>query len=102
MKPAAAKVSAQTDRTTKESDVYHPILLQREVLQEMPALLDDLRPRVDEAAHFSYRSEAFAEDLADEDVEPAWLARSSSLWLFAAPLSTAVAGALVALLQQAA
>jgi hypothetical protein len=84
--------------------VYHPILLQREVLQEMPALLDDLRSRTDDAGRFSYRSEAFAEDLTDDNDEGARPApwRSLATWLFAAPLSSALAGALVAVLHQGA
>ena len=82
--------------------MYHPILLQREVLQEMPALLDDLRPRTDDVGRFSYRSEAFAEDLADDDAEGPGPLRSLALWLFAAPLTSALAGALVVVLRQSA
>jgi len=69
------------------------------VLKDLPALLDDLRPRVAEtASSFSYRSEAFAEDLAGAEPEPP-TARRRVLggMLYAAPLGLALVGAVLAL-----
>jgi hypothetical protein len=44
--------------------MYHPLLLQPEVLRDLPALLEDRHPRQPEPpAVLTYRSEAFAEDL---------------------------------------
>ena len=57
--------------------MYHPLLLQPEVLRDLPALLEDRRPRRAEPAIApSYRSEAFAEDLFGE---PAGAAPAGSL-----------------------
>jgi len=82
--------------------MYHPVLLQTEVLRQLPALLDDLRPAVDEVGHPSYRSEAFAEDLPDHPVAPAPVipARRRPLAgvLFAAPLGLSLVGAMAAAL----
>lgn len=47
--------------------MYHPLLLQPDILRDLPALLEDRRPRFSEtAAAPCYRSEAFAEDLPGE------------------------------------
>ena len=83
--------------------MYHPVLLQTEVLRQLPALLDDLRPAVDEIGHLSYRSEAFAEDLPDHVAAapaPAAPARRRPLAgvLFAAPLGLSLVGAMAAAL----
>ena len=50
--------------------MYHPLLLQPEVLSELPALLEDKRAQIDEPAVLSYRSEAFAEDLSSTHEVP--------------------------------
>ncbi|MFY9509349.1 MAG: hypothetical protein WAQ05_00060 [Rubrivivax sp.] len=51
--------------------MYHPLLLQPEVLRDLPALLEDRRPKFCEtAAAPCYRSEAFAEDLPVEVALP--------------------------------
>lgn len=76
--------------------MYHPLLMQTEVLRDLPALLDDLRPRVVEPAVLSYRSEAFAEDLFGGDVAPVLPVpprRLSAGLLSLAPLCMALAGA---------
>ena len=82
--------------------MYHPVLLQPEVLKELPALLDDLRPRVAEtASSFSYRSEAFAEDLLLAGAEPEsggpLQRRGFGGLRVAAPLGLALVGAVLAL-----
>ena len=85
--------------------MYHSPPLQPDLLRDLPALLDDRRPRAEEPAVLCYRSEAFAEDLASTDTSPAlqpfaapraWRARRSA-WLFATPLCAALAGAAVVL-----
>ena len=42
--------------------MYYAVLLQPEVIQELPDLASDLRPQPSEPAAPSYRSEAFPED----------------------------------------
>jgi hypothetical protein len=85
--------------------MYHSPLLQPDVLRDLPALLDDLRPRADEPAVLCYRSEAFAEDLVSNVASPGLhhapaqrrrRGRRSAL-LFATPLCVALAGAAVVL-----
>jgi hypothetical protein len=51
---------------------------------------------------FGYRSEAFAEDLFDDDEPTLVTQRTSGGWLYAAPLSAALVGAALSLLQQVA
>jgi hypothetical protein len=72
--------------------MYHPLLMQPEVLRELPALLEDLRPRVAEPAVLSYRSEAFAEDLAG-DGGPAPQRAPLGLLLTLAPAGLVLLGA---------
>jgi len=77
--------------------MYHPLLLQPEVLCELPALLEDRRPRVVEVASFSYRSEAFAEDLGADAPSPVVRpGRTVAALLCAAPIAAALAGGLLA------
>jgi hypothetical protein len=79
--------------------MYHPLLLQPEVLRDLPALLEDRRPRRPEPAmEPSYRSEAFAEDLCVEPLPPVHVAAPLMTLLGLAPLLVAVAGVGVAVL----
>lgn len=79
----------------------HPMLLQPEMLREGPALPDDVRRREDAALAPCYRSEAFAEDLAGTDAAaPVAAHRRAAGWLFAAPLGTALIGAVLSLFGQ--
>jgi hypothetical protein len=80
--------------------MHEATMLNPEALRELPARLDGLLPRhVDAAAGPSHRSEAFAEDLAWERPEPP-LHRGGRIagWLLAAPLVTALAGAVMSVL----
>jgi len=79
----------------------HPMLLQPELLRELSALPGDLRRREDAAVEPCYRSEAFAEDLAGTDAAaPAAAHRRVAGWLYAAPLGTALIGAVLSLFGQ--
>lgn len=77
--------------------MYHPLLMQNEVLRDLPALLDDLRPRAVEPAVLTYRSEAFAEDLyGGYDAAPVAMVAPRSMvagLLSLAPLCLALLGA---------
>ena len=83
--------------------MYHPLLLQREVLNELPGLLDDRCTRDEQAIWPGYRSEAFAEDLVLPEA-PSPVARRTPRVLPAllagAPLLAAVLGGAAALFGQ--
>jgi hypothetical protein len=83
-----------------ETPVYHPLLLQREVLNELPGLLDDRRACDEPAVWPGYRSEAFAEDLVAPEA-PAVVVRRTPrvlpVLLAGAPLLAAVLGGAAAL-----
>lgn len=79
--------------------MYHPLLLQPEVLRDLPALLEDRRPRAAEPAFApSYRSEAFAEDLYGEPLPPVRVAAPLMTLLSLAPLVVALAGVGIAVI----
>jgi hypothetical protein len=80
--------------------MYHALLLQPEVLRELPALLDDRGSREEQAAWPCYRSEAFAEDLLGSELSAAPERRvgtAVSLLLCATPVCAAVFGGALAL-----
>ena len=82
--------------------MYYAVLLQPEVIQELPDLASDLRPQPSEPATLSYRSEAFPEDLAEstpvQEPAPRRRMRTLSGLLMAAPVGLAVMGAVLAML----
>jgi hypothetical protein len=85
---------------SREKTMYHPLLLQPEVLRDLPALVDDSRARADEPAVLSYRSEAFAEDLSStHEAPPARRAAAPgperATLLLAVPVGALLAGALL-------
>jgi hypothetical protein len=83
-----------------ETPVYHPLLLQREVLNELPGLLDDRRACDEPAVWPGYRSEAFAEDLVAPEAPSAVVRRTPRVLpvlLAGAPLLAAVLGGAAAL-----
>ncbi len=82
--------------------MYHPLLLQPEVLHALPGLLDDRAARDAQAAWPCYRSEAFAEDLIASDTAPAPTSAgpagsAGALLLYATPVCAAVFGGALAL-----
>jgi hypothetical protein len=78
-----------------------PVLPPLAGLDDLPGRLDDLRHRPEEAACFSYRSEAFAEDL-DAAASPRVAAPRGRFArvLAAAPFGGLFVGAALALLSQ--
>ena len=83
--------------------MYHPLLLQREVLNELPGLLEDRRSRDEPAAWPGYRSEAFAEDLVVPEAPSPVVRRTPRVLpalLAGAPLLAAVLGGAAALFGQ--
>lgn len=80
--------------------MVHPLLLQREVLNELPGLLEDRGARDEPAVWPGYRSEAFAEDLVVPEPPSVVVRRTPRglpLLLAGAPLLAAVLGGAVAL-----
>jgi hypothetical protein len=80
--------------------MYHPLLLQPEVLAELPGLLDDRRACDGPAVWPGYRSEAFAEDLVMPEPPTAVVQRTQRVLpalLAGAPLLAAVLGGAAAL-----
>ena len=80
--------------------MYHPLLLQREVLNELPGLLDDRGARDEPAVWPGYRSEAFAEDLVAPEAPSVDVQRTPRVLpalLAGAPLLAAVLGGAAAL-----
>lgn len=76
----------------------HPLLLRADILHDLPAALEDRRPRAAEPVCApTYRSEAFAEDLPACPVLTAVAARPGrvlpTLALVFAPLLLVLAGA---------
>ena len=83
--------------------MVHPLLLQREVLNDLPGPLDDRRARDAEAVWPGYRSEAFAEDLPVPEAPSAIVRRTPRVLpalLAGAPLLAAVLGGAAALFGQ--
>jgi len=83
--------------------MYHPLLLQREVLNELPGLLDDRRAGDAPAVWPGYRSEAFAEDLLVPEAPSPVVRRTPRVLpalLAGAPLLAAVLGGAAALFGQ--